>query len=210
MRALAARRNEGSTIRFIDDLAGWNGAAPVTLLTDAATRDQRRAALRALAAGALSLAPDSIEIEHPPDRPPRLAKPPGAGLHLSSAARGRLAALAVAPGPVGVDVEVLDLVPAIPWNVLHPVEVKTLEALAGRPRALAFTRLWSLKEAYLKALGVGFGREPASFAVRLSSGGKASVEDRQSAARVADTATTWRVAAGAWVAVSTVMLAEAP
>jgi phosphopantetheinyl transferase len=206
---MTARRNEGSTIRFIDDLAGWDGTVPATLLTDAATRDERRAALRALAAGALSLSPDLIEIEHPPDRPPRLGRPLGAGLYLSSAARGRFAALAVAPGPVGVDVEVLDLAAAIPWNVLHPVEAKALAALAARPRALAFTRLWSLKESYLKALGVGFGREPGSFTVHLSSEG-ASVEDRHSRARVAEAATAWRVGAGAWVAVSTVVLSAPP
>lgn len=206
---MAAQRIERSTIRFIDDLAGWDRAVPTTLITDAATPNQRHAGLRALVARALALHPALIEIEGAPDRPPLVGKPLGAGLYLSSASRAGLAALAVAPGPVGADVEVLDLDAEIPWKVLHPDEVEMLQALAGRPRAMAFTRLWSLKESYVKALGVGLGRDPASFAVSFTDGELGSVQDPETRAVVADARTTWRAVKGVWLAASTIVLVRA-
>lgn len=206
---MAAQRIERSTIRFIDDLAGWDRAVPTTLITDAATPNQRHAGLRALVARALALHPALIEIEGAPDRPPLVGKPLGAGLYLSSASRAGLAALAVAPGPVGADVEVPDLDAEIPWKVLHPDEVEMLRALAGRPRAMAFTRLWSLKESYVKALGVGLGRDPASFAVSFTDGELGSVQDPETRAVVADARTTWRAVKGVWLAASTIVLARA-
>jgi phosphopantetheinyl transferase len=207
---VAVQRIERSTIRFIDDLAGWDRAVPATLVTPATTPDQRDAILRALVARALTLHPDLVEIERATDHPPAIGKPLGAGLHLSSASRGGLTALAVAPGPVGADVEALDIDAEIPWNVLHPIEVAALRALAGRRRTSAFTRLWSLKECYLKALGVGLRREPASFAITFADGETATVEDPETRIPVADARTTWRAVDGVWLAVSTVVLTSEP
>ncbi len=203
---MAGQRIERSTIRFIDDFVGWDRAVPTTLVTQVATPDHRHAALRALVARALALHQDLVEIERANDRPPLVAKPLGAGLYISAASRGGLAALAVAPGPVGADVEGLDLDGEIPWKVLHPDEAAALRSLAGRPRAMAFTRLWSLKESYLKALGVGLKREPKSFAVRFTDGEVATVQDPETRAVVADARTTWRAVKGVWLAASTIVL----
>lgn len=212
----AVQRFERTTIQFIDDLGGWDRAVPTTLITGAATPDERHATLHALVARALALHPALVEIERAPDRPPIVGRPLGAGLYLSTASRGGLAALAAAPGPVGTDVEILELDAAIPWNVLHPEEAASLKALAGRPQAMGFTRLWSLKESYVKALGVGLKREPASFAVHFTDGEAATVQDAGShagshagsRAAVADARTTWRAVNGVWAAVSTVVLAR--
>jgi 4'-phosphopantetheinyl transferase len=61
-------------------------------------------------------------------------------------------------GLVGVDVERIR--PRKEWDelasvVLHPAERERLEALEGEPRWQGFYRIWTLKEAMAKALGVG-------------------------------------------------------
>jgi len=54
-----------------------------------------------------------------------------------------------------------------PWSLLHPNERNILETLTGEARADAFPRLWTAKEAYLKALGLGFARDPTKIAIGL-------------------------------------------
>lgn len=204
----AIQRIERGTIQFIETLEGWDRAVPTTLITAAATADERYAALHRFVARALALHPALVAIERGPDRPPLVGKPLGAGLYLSTASRGEVVALAVAPGPAGTDVEILDLDAEIPWHVLHPTEAEGLRVQAGRAQAMGFTRLWSLKEAYLKALGVGLRREPATFAVEFVDGEAATVRDPESRAELADARTAWRAVKGVWIAVSTVVLAR--
>jgi 4'-phosphopantetheinyl transferase len=207
---VAVHRVERKTIQFIDRLGGWDRAVPSTLVTVASTPEERHAILKTLVARALALNPDLIDIEHAQDRPPIVGRPLGAGLFLSTASRAGIVALAVAPGPVGTDVEILDFHAEIPWNVLHEEEIRALEALSGYPQAMGFTRIWSLKEAYLKALGVGLKREPSSFTVRFLDGEAATVDDDAVTAEIADARTTWRVISGAWVAISTLVLSRFP
>jgi 4'-phosphopantetheinyl transferase len=203
---LATVRPDNATIQWIDELPGWNRAVPATLIMADGAVEKRHAALKAFVARALSLSPDRVEIEHVRDRPPIIARPLGAGLYLSLASRGGLAAMAAAPAPVGVDLELVDENAEIPWNVLHPGEAAMLAALKDRPQAMAFTRLWSLKEAYLKSLGVGLKREPSSFLVRFADSEVATIIDPVQSAGVADARTTWRGSGGIWNAVSTVVL----
>jgi phosphopantetheinyl transferase len=70
----------------------------------------------------------------------------------------------MADAPIGVDIEPLREVEP-PWSLLHPNERETLETLTGAARMDAFLRLWTAKEAYLKALGVGFARDPTRIAI---------------------------------------------
>lgn len=202
----AIKRLEGPNVQFIEDLPGWNRAVPVTLILPAGPAEQRRATLKRLVARALSMSEELIEIEYGSDRPPIVGRPLASGLYLSTSSRRGIAALGAAAAPVGVDVEVVDVAGEIPWNVLHPVERQMLEGLGEHARAMAFARLWSLKESYLKSLGVGLGREPSSFAVRFSDGERAEVEDPLAVSEVADARTTWRGGASGWSAVSTVVL----
>jgi phosphopantetheinyl transferase len=206
-QVLAIQRVEGATIQFIEELPGWNRALPTTLIAPADTLEQRRAKLHEFVARALALHPGHVEIEHAADRPPIVGKPLGSGLYLSSSSRGGFAALGAASAPIGVDVEALDEAGEIPWNVLRPSEAEMLQGLKGRPRSMAFARLWSLKECYLKSLGLGLGREPSTFAVRFLDGELAAVDDPIASARVAYARTAWRSAGGVWSAVSTVVLA---
>jgi phosphopantetheinyl transferase len=203
---LAIHRVERATVQFIDELAGWDRALPTALIVRTGEVDERRAKLKQFVARALSLHPELIEIEHASDRPPIVGKPLSSGLYLSTSSRPGLAVLGAAAGPIGVDVEVVGESGEIPWNVLHPDEAKMLEALAGPAQAMAFARLWSLKECYLKSLGVGLKREPASFAIRFRDGVVAAVDDPAGHAEIADARTTWRSAGGMWIAISTVVL----
>jgi 4'-phosphopantetheinyl transferase len=81
----------------------------------------------------------------------------GGGLHVSLSRTAGVAAVALSPAVVGVDVESTgravtldDLVVA-----LHPAELPA----ADRDAAL---RRWVRKEAYLKGLGTGLGLDPAT------------------------------------------------
>jgi 4'-phosphopantetheinyl transferase len=68
---------------------------------------------------------------------------------------------------VGVDVEPLGRGPwlSLPSHVLTAPELRSLDGLAGQARNAAFLRLWTRKEAVLKAAGVGLAVEPRLVAV---------------------------------------------
>ena len=65
----------------------------------------------------------------------------------------------MALSPVGVDLEPLTDVEPVD-AVLHPRERERLEQSDKAVRALAFLRIWTMKEAYLKALRTGLRRDP--------------------------------------------------
>ena len=203
---LASQSVADAAVRFIDALPAREQALPSALIIAAGSLEERRAKLRQLVAGVLGRDPGQVEIEHAPERPPVVASPPGSGLHLSSASRGAVAVLGVSAAPIGVDVEAADEAGEIPWNALHRDEAAMLRALHGQPQAMALARLWSLKESYLKALGLGLGREPASFAVRFRDGELAQIDDPVAQVPVGDARTTWRSVGKVRSAVSAVVL----
>jgi 4'-phosphopantetheinyl transferase len=126
---------------------------------------RRRALSRRVVAARLGVAPESVEIGHAPSGAPRIVAP-GSSLKISLSGRRDFCAVAMAEAPIGVDIEPSRAIEP-PWSLLHPNERKALEALTGEARADAFLRLWTAKEAYLKALGLGFAREPAMVAIGL-------------------------------------------
>ncbi|MFI8090749.1 4'-phosphopantetheinyl transferase family protein [Streptomyces sp. NPDC086080] len=85
------------------------------------------------------------------------------GVHFSLSHSGDLVLVALAPAPVGVDVEGLATDRAVlgAQSALHPVEADELALLPAHGRPAAFTRAWVRKEAYLKGLGTGLVRDPA-------------------------------------------------
>lgn len=102
----------------------------------------------------------------------RYGKPflPG-GPYFSLSHSGRYAVLAVAPTPVGVDVERVradEDCAALATLALHPAERLLY---ARRPDARTFFALWTLKESYLKLRGTGLAEDPASFALALDGQG---------------------------------------
>lgn len=124
----------------------------------------RRGLLRELAASRLSVPAAGVSIGGPPGVGPELRAPAAGGFVSAARSRGWLA-LAAAPRPVGVDLEVADQ-PAEPaWAVLAETERAVLLRRPPSERWIAFLRLWTAKEAYLKALGTGLTRDPAAVAV---------------------------------------------
>jgi phosphopantetheinyl transferase (holo-ACP synthase) len=189
-------------IGFHDTLPATRPSLPCVQIVEAADGPTRHARLQDFAAHLLGRL--EVVIHHAPGRRPRVVAPLGSGLVLSSASRGAMAAFGAASSPIGVDVEAVGEAAAIPWLVLHPGERAALEAAADP--AWAFARLWSLKEAYLKAIGSGLDRDPAQFEVRLGEQMAARIVDPDQPRPILAAATVWRTLADTRYAISAVLL----
>ncbi|MGH9277024.1 MAG: 4'-phosphopantetheinyl transferase family protein [Acidimicrobiales bacterium] len=120
--------------------------------------------LRHVLAAELGTSPAAVEFDPEPGKP-RLAGGAGPSFNLSHA--GEVALIAVAAVEVGVDIEPLG--PAQPLEAMcTPAEREALAAIAMEDRSEAFLRLWTAKEAYLKAIGAGLTVEPDTIEVGLS------------------------------------------
>lgn len=130
----------------------------------------RRALLRRLVGLWLGVRPEGVVIGHDEEGRPTVLEPQGSGLHVSVSGREMLAALAVAPVPVGVDIEPLGEPREPVWTVLHAREKGGIESIwRQQGEDWPFLALWTAKEAYLKAVGLGLKRDPARLDVRYES-----------------------------------------
>ena len=127
------------------------------------------ALLRRLLAAHLDTDAASLRFESGPHGKPALRDWPQLSFNLSHA--GDLAFYALAwRREVGVDLEpcTLDIeVDAVAGHVFSAEECDALAALAGEPRRAAFFRIWTRKEAYAKALGLGLAHPMQSFSVSI-------------------------------------------
>lgn len=82
--------------------------------------------------------------------------------------------------PVGVDIEQIPSFPGeeimrMAHAVFHPDEIAWLQQYGDEGRRYCFTRLWTLKESFIKAIGTGFYLDTKQFALQvgdsLDSGG---------------------------------------
>lgn len=122
---------------------------------------------------ALGVSPDDVVLHRPPHGKPELVAPvtpfgDDKPLHFNVSHSGpHLVVATTTSGPVGVDVEEdrpVDwtlLAPA----VLHSRELRAVHAMVPHQRASALLRVWTRKEALLKADGVGLRQPPASVEV---------------------------------------------
>lgn len=81
--------------------------------------------------------------------------------------RGLVAAAIAVDGAIGIDVERIDPAKAdfaMAEEYFAPAEVRTLREATPAERPMCFFRLWTLKEAYVKAIGTGLGTPLKSFA----------------------------------------------
>jgi 4'-phosphopantetheinyl transferase len=106
------------------------------------------------------VAPEVIELAAGARGKPEVAGPAAArALRFNLSHTDGLAAVALARGAaVGVDVEARDReidALALAARFFAPAETDALRALDGAARRARFVALWTLKEALLKALGVG-------------------------------------------------------
>ena len=116
-----------------------------------------RSLVRIVLGQRLGVAPRDVEVSRTDTGKPIVA----ADAHFNVSHSGDLVLLALsADRPIGVDVERrrdVSRVPALSQRWLTPTERRDFERLCtnGTPESDAFLRVWSLKEAQLKALGVG-------------------------------------------------------
>lgn len=122
---------------------------------DAGTFVARRAALRRILAARLGVAPAEVRLTTDAHGKPMLAD----GFpHFSLSHRRGISIIAVADAQIGVDLEFADSqveIDSIAARFFAPDELATLCALSIDQRHDLFFRLWTRKEAFVKALGVG-------------------------------------------------------
>ena len=97
--------------------------------------------------------------------------PPSSSL---SHARGVVACAIAAGIPIGVDVERIDrsmVVDGLAERHFTPAEAAALQRCPGPTRATRFVELWTLKEAFLKAIGLGLTLAPNSMSFELGERG---------------------------------------
>ncbi len=116
-------------------------------------------ATRRILAHELGVAPRAIAYALGPHGKPHLASPAGTGLEFSYSDAEQVALLAVSrAGPIGVDIEPVHRaveVEEIAATRFAPREREVVLAAAGDARVDAFFRIWTRKEAVLKAIGAG-------------------------------------------------------
>lgn len=79
-------------------------------------------------------------------------------------------------GPLGIDVEEINPRTVVLNDVLSPAERHDLEAIPAPYKGRYFIRLWTLKEAHLKAEGVGLvAGSPARLSFRIDDEGTATL-----------------------------------
>jgi 4'-phosphopantetheinyl transferase len=130
-----------------------------------------RLAVRLLIGARLDVAPGAVRLAVGPNGAPMLAAPAPAPISFNVSHASGVVALAMWVGEgcaAGVDVEAIASVrsdPALPAAVLTAAELVAYRATPGPRRDELLTRHWTAKEAYLKAIRLGLGREPNVIAV---------------------------------------------
>jgi 4'-phosphopantetheinyl transferase len=129
-----------------------------------------RATLRVLLGQALVLSPTAVAIGYNAFGKPQLAD--AGSLKFNVSHSGDVALIALADGAaIGVDVEQRGdgiSAQALLDQIASPNEQAALSVLPNPDRTPALLRLWTLKEALLKAQGLGFQRDPRT--IDLTSG----------------------------------------
>ncbi|MCX4571650.1 4'-phosphopantetheinyl transferase superfamily protein [Streptomyces sp. NBC_01571] len=155
-------------------------AAPAGRLRFAASR----MVLKHTAAAALQLPADALDLAYRPGGRPHLRGL--AGTEVSLAHTDELIVVAVSrTGPIGVDAEPVTRRPS--FELLHPyvctpAEAAELAALPEDDRTARLLHLWTLKEAYTKALGHGMRRRFAAFGFSRDEQGRTVLADEPAGA----------------------------
>lgn len=116
----------------------------------------------------------TVEVESGLWEKPRLVSPKGVFFNLSHS--GDWTVIAVSDGEVGVDIQQVKPVDMRLATRFFSADEGRILAEAGDGAKALFYRLWTVKEAYLKALGTGLNRPLNSFTVRFTAGG-AKIDD---------------------------------
>ena len=133
-------------------------------------------ALRRILAATLEADPAQIQFLNGPQGKPALAMRTAGGLEFNLTHSGDLALVAVAQGAeVGIDVERERPMPdalQLAERFLSAAESEALRALPAADQAPAFLNLWTRKEAFVKATGLGIMNALTRFEVTLGAEAK--------------------------------------
>lgn len=126
-------------------------------------------------------------------RPALAGRPDGPWFNIAHSGDLVVVLLSTASPWIGVDVEADDGrvdVGELAGSVLAPGERAWLDGQTGPERRAAFFASWTLKEAYLKAIGLGLQRDPRRQVFDVSAGTSARSLDLEGGAAITD----WRFA----------------
>lgn len=127
-----------------------------------------------------AIPPARLAFAHSPaGKPALIGNPPDVRFNVANG--GAWAVCAVATGrDVGVDIEPLRSVPdALPLahRFFSPDEYRALAVLSAESRDAAFLRCWTAKEAWVKALGLGFAASFDNFIAPVSPNDEFTLRD---------------------------------
>jgi 4'-phosphopantetheinyl transferase len=132
------------------------------------------AALRVLLGDATGEAPDQLQFGDDAHGKPQLRHPAGWQFNLSHSEDLALIAIHAGATPIGVDVEVIrpveDALALARRHYTSDEQAAVAAAADDAARRIAFLRVWTRKEACLKAVGLGLRLAPSSFEVGAGEG----------------------------------------
>jgi 4'-phosphopantetheinyl transferase len=134
-------------------------------------RDRRRycatrSALRLLLAAELGVSPEALKFSLGEHGKPRIERVPTCEFNVSHSGELALIGFAQAGDEIGVDIEVLRVMSnseALAERHYVGGELTAVLAASGAERDLAFLRVWTRKEACMKAVGSGLYIAPETF-----------------------------------------------
>ena len=133
-----------------------------------------RGVVRTLIADYLRIAPAACEFESNPYGRPSLRGAAAATLGFNLSHTRGLVACAIAAVPeIGIDVEQVERTTAsldVARRFFSPSEADALDALPPAERLSRFFDYWTLKEAYIKARGLGLSLPLDGFSMQLDAG----------------------------------------
>lgn len=146
---------------------------------DRASFAAAHALARGMIAAAAGVAPEALTFTTGPYGKPAIAGPASASSLSFNLAhtRGLVACAVCRGGDVGVDVEAVrdDVQPAdLARRFFAASECRVLDDTPAPDRPARFTDLWALKEAYIKAVGLGLSHPLESFAFDFRESGRLS------------------------------------
>ena len=115
--------------------------------------------LRLILGHILDVGPESLEISADANGKPFVSRPGNPSLYFNLSHSGEAAVLAVSrKNEIGVDIEqvrfISDMVDLV-THFFHPRDIQFFDQLSPKEKKEGFFRLWTQKEAIVKALGLG-------------------------------------------------------
>ena len=142
-----------------------------------------RNALRVILGRYLQCAPGAILFDYGGFGKPAIV---GAPVCFNVSHSAGHALIALSRHPLGIDIECtrpsrIDIAALLPY-VCHASELAELKALHDNAQAQAFYRLWTRKEAYCKAIGIGLHQSLPALRFNLYRGATAVVDENREGA----------------------------